>query len=330
MKRIYTAFIDILRFIWHKTYIRYRNYRSIKKEHDRWAEKKVSYGRENPDKTFYVIRRREVKAGLFSYFLQNVNDIKYALDRDWIPVIDLQNELNMYIREDEVGKINAWEYFFEQPCGYSLKDIRKSRNVILGSGYLKECFPYKDISYITDFNGPFSEYRDIVKKYCRPTNEVKGILTDTINRLGINERTLGVLCRGTDYTTVRPHGHFIQPEPEELFDEIDGLLANKSCDIIFVATEDKEVYSKFKDKYGDLVVTNRDDFIDYNGENSLGQKTKDSRADLKNEGITYLISMLVLSRCRFFIGGATSGTVGVMLMADGYEHLHIFDKGLYP
>lgn len=330
MKRLYKAVINILRLIWHKTYIKYRNYRTAKRERDRWAEKKVSYGKDNPDKTFYVIRRREVKAGLFSYFLQNVNDIKYALDRNWIPVIDLQNELNMYIREEEVGSVNAWEYFFKQPFGYSLSDIRKSRNVVLGSGYLKECFPYKDISYITDFDGPFSEYRDIVRQYCRPTKEVQSILTDTMNRLGINDKTLGVLCRGTDYTTVKPHGHFIQPAPEELFDEIDNLIRDNGCDRIFVATEDNEVFSKFKDKYGSLVVTNRESFVEYNGENSLGQKTKDSRSDLKNEGITYLTSMLILSKCRYFVGGATSGTVGVMLMAEGFNHCHVFDKGLYP
>ena len=236
----------------------------------------------------------------------------------------------MYIRDDEVGNVNAWEYFFEQPCGYSLTNIRKSKNVVLGSGYLKECFPYKEISYITDFDGPFSEYRDIVKEYCRPTGEVRDILEKTVNKLGVDDKTLGVLCRGTDYTSIKPRGHFIQPSPEELFVEIDELIDKKICNKIFVATEDKEVYAKFKDRYGDMAVTNREDFVEYNGENSLGQKTKDSKPDLKNEGVTYLISMLILARCRFFIGGATSGTVGVMLIADGFEHCHVFDKGLYP
>ena len=88
-------FIGILKFIWHHTYIKYRNWHSVEKEKRQWAEKRVRYGKENPDKTFYVIRRREIRAGLFSYFLQNVNDIKYALDRGWIPVVDLQNSLNM-------------------------------------------------------------------------------------------------------------------------------------------------------------------------------------------------------------------------------------------
>ena len=32
----------------------------------KWRERKVSWGAENPDKTFFVIRRAQCKAGLFS------------------------------------------------------------------------------------------------------------------------------------------------------------------------------------------------------------------------------------------------------------------------
>ncbi len=323
-------FIGILKFIWHHTYIKYRNWHSVEKEKRQWVEKRVRYGKENPDKTFYVIRRREIRAGLFSYFLQNVNDIKYALDRGWIPVVDLQNSLNMYLNEDQIGRVNAWEYFFEQPCGYSLKDIKKSKNIVLGSGYLKECFPYKDISYLTDLEGPISEYREIVKKYCRPSSEAQCMIDEVCNRLGIDDKTIGVLCRGTDYTTIKPRGHHIQPAPEDMFDELDELIKTKGCDKIFLGTEDKEIYKRFEERYPDKIVTNRDDFVEYNGENSLGQKTKDSNKDLKNEGLVYLTTIAVLAKCKYFIGGATSGTVGVMLMANGFDYCHVYDLGLYP
>ena len=102
----------------------------------KWRERRVSYGKENPDKTFYVIRRASCKVGLFSHVMTNMGLVKYALDRGYIPVIDMQNTKNTYLEPDQVGKVNAWEFYFEQPCGYSLRDIKKSKNVILSNGLI--------------------------------------------------------------------------------------------------------------------------------------------------------------------------------------------------
>ena len=86
-------------------------------------------GRKNPDKVFYVIRRSGMKLGLFSYFNTNLGRISYAYENDMIPVIDMQNFKNSFQAPDE--KENIWEWFFEQPSDYTLKEVYESKHIII-------------------------------------------------------------------------------------------------------------------------------------------------------------------------------------------------------
>lgn len=122
--------------LWHATYIRVRDSINDWKYQRYWREHKlIRRGTAYADKTFYIIRRREVYTGLFSDFMVYVYRTKLALDASYIPVIDMQTSENIYLKEDQVGKVNAWEYYFKQPGGYSLKDIAKAKNVYVGGRY---------------------------------------------------------------------------------------------------------------------------------------------------------------------------------------------------
>jgi len=114
-----------------------------------------------------------------------------------------------------------------------------------------------------------------------------------------------------------------------VFHKVDEIFREYRCTKIFIGTEDKIIYQQFKNKYGDCVVTNRKRFIHYGGEKSIGKWILDNVEDLKEEGMEYLITILILCRCNCFIGGLTSGTVGVMLLHDEFEYKYIFDLGLY-
>lgn len=68
----------------------------------------------------YLLIKRESKnapLGLFGYYITNLGWIEYALRKKMIPVVDMQNYQNPFHGLDEVGQINTWEYFFEQPGG---------------------------------------------------------------------------------------------------------------------------------------------------------------------------------------------------------------------
>ena len=82
-----------------------------------YGEERKCYGKDNPDKTFYVVNSTSTKLGLYAYVLTFSGRINEALKKGYIPVIDLQNRKNTYLEDSEVGKVNAWEFYFEQPGG---------------------------------------------------------------------------------------------------------------------------------------------------------------------------------------------------------------------
>ncbi|MDR3178168.1 MAG: hypothetical protein LBT96_04210 [Campylobacteraceae bacterium] len=51
---------------------------------------KTSYGEDNLDKTFYIIRIPQDDMGLFSIILTNLTHITYAIKNRYVPVIDLK------------------------------------------------------------------------------------------------------------------------------------------------------------------------------------------------------------------------------------------------
>ena len=83
--------------------------------------------------TFYISRRHTNRAGLFSFVLSNLGAIKDATEKGYIPVVDMKDSPNPMLMPDEVGKVNAWDLFFDQPQGYTLEMLQASKNIILGS-----------------------------------------------------------------------------------------------------------------------------------------------------------------------------------------------------
>lgn len=323
-----TILYHVLSKLWRNTYIRAKRNREERKYNHYWMEHVETYGNENTDKVFYVIRRRELYIGLFSYYLTCVDQVAKAIEKGYIPIIDLQNNPNMYLKKEQIGKVNAWEYYFKQPCGYSLSDISRSKLVIWGSGWVEDIFPYNDVAFLLSRNGEISKYKRIAKKYFGLSDEAQNIVKETTQLLE-GKRTLGVLCRGTDYTSNKPTGHHIQPSVCQMFEKIDGVLAEYSCEQIFLGTEDEDIYNRFKEKYGERVITNRKKYIEYHGENSIGKLVTNNVVDAYQEGMDYLVTIVTLSKCNCFVGGHTSGTVGVILMNEKFDYQYIFDLGLY-
>ena len=125
----------------------------------------------HPDKTFFVIRRAYCKVGLFSYVMTNMGLVDYALKKGYIPVIDMQNCKNTYLEDDKVGKENAWEYFFKQPCGYGLEDIKNAQNVILSNGLITSETIYPDFRIMED-KGMFTYWHELFQKYFKISDKI--------------------------------------------------------------------------------------------------------------------------------------------------------------
>ena len=94
------------------------------------------------------------------YFLD-----KYCEEKGYIPVIDLCNNESIYLTKENVGKLNVWDMFFEQPAGYTLDMVSNAKNVIIGTG------GYKYAGKINNGALPFDIFSDDKiddwKPYCK-------------------------------------------------------------------------------------------------------------------------------------------------------------------
>lgn len=294
----------------------------------KWRERKVRWGNEHQDKTFLVVRRASCKVGLFSHVMTNMGLVAYALDKGYIPVIDMQNNANNYLEKDKIGKENAWEYFFQQPCGFSLEDIAKAKNVILSNGLITKDFKYPDFTIVEDGES-FHYWHFIFQNYLKLSDDMTEE-AEKAKRVFFNgEKTLGILARGTDYVTSKPKGHPIQPTVEQIIEKAEEVMDERNCKRIFLATEDADIYRKLKDVFGvKLAALETERYRTKNNENINDLITKNDMGKVQ-KGREYLLSILMLTNCECIVAGNVGGTHGVLLMGKEYEYKCIFNLGMY-
>ena len=294
----------------------------------KWRERRVTLGKENPDKTFYVIRRATCKVGLFSYVMTNMGLVRQAVEKGYIPVIDMQGNANTYLEDEEVGKINAWEFYFEQPCGFSLKDIANSKNVILSKGLItsKSIYPGKEVAYNLE---SCIGWRTLFSKYLRVREEIESEVNRMYNKMFEGKRVLGVLCRGTDYINNRPKNHPIQPEPLEVIKKAFEVMEQYHCEEIYLATEDEEIYQKFEEAFGDKLRVTQAKRCSESGNTNINDIGYQRERDRFLRGKEYLENIMLLARCDCLVAGSVGGTYGAILMSKGYDYEYVYALGVY-
>lgn len=293
----------------------------------KWREHKKSYGSENGDKVFYVVRRAEAKVGLFSLVLTSLGQIQHAVEKGYIPVVDMHNYDKFY-RGSNVETSNMWEYYFEQPCGYSMEKICKSKNVVLGNGIISDSlrYPGDDLAYDDE---KLSYWKAIARKYLILKKEIAIEADNLAKEMFGKDKMLGVLARGTDYINAKPLNHPIQPMPEQLMEKIDHVLDERKCDRIYLATEDKIFFERFKSRYGDKIIAMNVERHISKGNENINDLRRAQHKDDYTMAREYLINILLLSKCNCLVAGNTSGSIGALLLNKEYEYKYIFNLGVY-
>lgn len=295
------------------------------------GEEVVSYGAEHPDCTFYIIRCGYHSLGLMGYYNNVVGHIYYALNNGWIPIVDMKNYRSQYLPINKLGKENAWEYFFDQPCNMNLDDIKRAKNVILSDEMPCEwCSPRAFGKVLVTDSEVSEKIFDITKRYLKINEKTwemveKTAAFDVIKR----KRVVGVLSRGTDL--IGASGHSIQPTTKELIGLVEEKMTEWRCDYIFLASEENFVIDQFKEYFGnEYVLTNSAQRFDHTDGKLLYDVKFDRDNDEYLRGVEYLISICLLSQCCSLISTFVGGSVGAMTMKGcRYENYEIIDKGVY-
>ena len=285
------------------------------------------------NKTYYIISVSHPTCGILALWKNTIAHILYAYDKGYIPVVDLKHYQNQYFKDGKEYIDNTWEYFFKQPANIKLEDIPQGAKIIISDNISVPDYKfaiYPEIIPLSPSKTPInSELFNQYKKYLNFTDEIfEYIESQYKNVIGNKKNILGVLCRGTDYLSLKPAYHHIQPNPKDVIAKIKELQKTHNFEYIYLATEDSNIYELFKKEFGDKLIDNNQ--YRYSKVNNFISKIDTQEENhLYNLAKDYLSSIYILSKCRYFISGRTAGTLGVYLLTKGFEYDYVYDLGRY-
>lgn len=292
-------------------------------------QKRMSFGQMNSDRVIYVIKPdyQDGVEGLLSLINKQILYIAYAKEKGYCPYIDWKNYKTQYYD----GKNNAWEYFFKQPSNLTENEVYKSKKVYLSGWSFKTVNPEGlfEADVFTDkrIRGKSSE---MLCEHIHFSDEVLSIVNKEATSLNISE-CIGVYIRGTDYVKLKPSGEYVQPSVDQMKCKIHEF-ENKYNAPIFLVTEDGDIFDNLKKEFGDIIrIVSFDTFIrNYEGKDVLS-KSDVLEKDKKLRGQRYLAKMILLAKCKYFVGSMTQGSKFSYILNNGnYSDEYVFDLGLYP
>lgn len=322
-----------------KLQILYKNKRAMRKQ---------SYGNLNKDKTFYVIYSEWPQTwGLATTVSIVLNNIKYAIDRGWIPVVDLKRCYLYNIQNKEhQGRENAWEYYFEQPIpGYSLEDVYQSRHVILApeKGQPYGSMDWKNMKDLSD--EMYTPYFEATAKYIRIRPEIleraEEIRKTLFERAG-GKKILGIGMRAGLYWGELIHTQRFADHPrglsvDEYIELTHQYMREFDCEYIFVSCDDRYYMDRMKREFGEkcLYMEERILLRHFDDEgNPLceedGELAETNEQTVEERSVDYLIEVYLLSVCDslFRVQGGNS-VLACLLNNRRYENYYMVDRGIY-
>lgn len=294
---------------------------------DEWYRLPVikEYGELNPDKTFYLLSKPiRVKNGLLSNVLCFLEQLSEIEDKGYIPVVDMMNYPNQYLEQDNLNRENSWEYYYEPLSQYSLQEVYQSKSVILG--YDHNCYTE---NYTKRYD--IEKLAKLYKKYIKVKLEAMDIINAEYDKLlGGKQDVLGVLFRGTDMSSLKLEHHSVQPTVDEMIELIYEHLHKWQCKWVYLCTEDEAAMNRFKEEFGDKLISTGQQRFANTGDQWLAQIENQRDNDKYLRGIEYLTAIELLSRCDYLLAGICSGSVCDLIMNGGeYKDVCMVEKGSY-
>lgn len=270
------------------------------------------------DKKYAILKMGDsliATGGLGWYILYTLCGIRFAVENDYIPVVDWVNCRLPQYPAINVGKENIWEYYFEQPFNIGVGDAYKSKDYcVIEDVSSLAIISLLDIEKFVDFfDEDAMKWRKYFQKYIRINSKVKDYFKILQNEQGLdNKGLIGVLARGTDYKDLKPVGHLRPVSSSIIFDEIDKIPGRIEQKKVFLATEDKGILQKFEEKYPGKIS-----FADAKRYKNLGKNTLNTiyrDEDGYDRDLKYLYSLYTISKSSVGIYSACGGGIIASLM----------------
>lgn len=260
-----------------------------------------------------------------AYLNNMVSLMFYALMEGCIP----------FLADNKNGDNNAfwWEWYFEQPINTYFKNAdydKCTRRVCK----LKDYFGPAFIDAFRMDSVEFLAWHAIYKNLVVLNDKTKQYIERDIASISFDGNTLGTLLRGTDYVALKPQGHPKQPSLDELIYEVKLEVEKKNYSALYIATEEKRIFDAIREAIPEInVIGNQRTYYDtlYSDNNCeyIGEVHFDRENDDYLKGIEYLSSLIILSKCKKFIGSNCGGTLTAMLFSENYQSAKVLNRGFY-
>ena len=280
--------------------------------------------------SYCMIRRSDPVPGLASHMITNLGQIISCFNEGRIPVVDMQYAPNLFTPLSKEYGQNAWELFFRQPVGGVTVETAAS----VPDTTMKDGIPGFMPNYSMDCltNPALMQFWQTAMHSFMPfSNHMKQKADAALQTLPFSgSRILGVLCRGTDYTSLRPYNHPVQPDPYDVLQQAQDVMKQYHCDYCYLATEDEDILSTFRAKLGSSLLTTQETYYTSSCTQLLSGMFSGQAQALYQKNTEYLTSLFVLSRCHCLLAGRTSGSLAALLLnRQPYEYCHIYNLGRY-
>ncbi|NVJ48093.1 MAG: hypothetical protein HWE07_13240 [Cytophagia bacterium] len=270
----------------------------------------------------YVLRMNLNGAGFGAVLLQTLNQIRYCERNNLMPVVNYDESCNSYFFDKSYGN-NMWSQYFEplipsydfpaigRLCDDSNCSLNWSDLINLDDKKMLEIcehdinsiytFPFADWRFKPPenlekwYNEQRNKGRETFSKYIRIKPSILSKINDFRKKNLEGYNILGIHIRGTDLSYAPP------VSPAEYFFDIDNWISSNQKPKLFVATDQQQYLSTFKDRYGEIVVS-------YDSSRSVNEIAPFNLKSISpyKKGEDVLMDMYLLSCTDFLIKGTSA------------------------
>jgi len=280
---------------------------------------------------FAIIKRNTCPiCGLFSYFIVYLGCINKFINLGFIPIIDLESFPNIFNKLNSSSLAqNPWEYYFNQPFGYTLNEVKKyAKNIEYFECNSVDIMPNIDIFF---YNIKIDYWHRLSNAYIPIKKEILNEADNIKNKLfKFSTNILGIFIRGTDYVVKRPPEHPIQPTPQMVINDVIEFNKKNNYDYFFISTEDDSIRDLFIKEFDNklkFLIYKRNIEYDYKNKNFLSFNNN-ILGNLQYSKI-YLLNIIILTKCIDIISSRTSGSIGIFVFKNGFRNSKVYDLGNY-
>jgi len=306
-------FIDFLKLIRARSYfpltrIKHRAFHAATHVYSGFYSFEVA-----PQKKYFEVRNAwDTNTGFFAYFMMALTQLKFAETHGLKPVVNFNEPHNHFF---EVGHSkNIWENYFEPVNELSADDLNNfnAREITFidhkyhdRPGNAADPPQTDELSTKVWLEAHRAMKAALTKKYIRPRSFVLDLVDNFYTQYMSEQAVLGVHIRGTDKDVDQKGRRYVHQEelvrkigPDEYFPYVDKYLIVHPEARIFVATDQQQYLDSFKERYGDIVITNS--VTRTTGDQPIFRQKMGSKFQ---RGVEVMCDCLLLSRCDYLIKG---------------------------